>query len=208
VKALRRVALLSFIALLNVRGQDVLTLDRCLQLARERSPRIRSAQNTIRAAELSHDELMTSKLPQVKFNATTIYAPSSHALGYDPVLSNVGELAGLIMVQQSLYDGGLRGLRSDQIKVDLERMEKERKLADRDLTFFVKQAFVEVLRSEFEMDLQEESVAQLRDYLDIVKQLSRGGNAGATDVLKTELQLSNAQLAFQKANEAFATAKY
>jgi outer membrane protein TolC len=169
---------------------------------------MRSAANNIRSAALSHDELMTSKLPQIRLNATSIFAPSSHSFGYDPVLSNIGELAGQFMVQQSLYDGGIRTLRSDQINVDLERTEKERRLADRDLTFTVKQAFVEVLRSEREMHLQSESVLQLHDYLEIVRQLARGGNASSTDVLKTELQLSNAGLAFQKASETFASAKY
>lgn len=208
MKYLLPVAFLSIGVVVSAASQDMLTLERCVQLAREQSPRVRSAQNAIRSMELSHDELMTSKLPQIKLNATTVYAPSSHAFGYDPVISNIGELAGQIIVQQSFYDGGLRSLRSDQIKVDLERMEKERRVADRDLTFSVKQAFVEVLRSELETRLREESVSQLRDYLDIVKQLSRGGNASATDVMKTELQLSNAQIAFQKAHETFAVAKY
>jgi len=72
----------------------------------------------------------------------------------------------------------------------------------------VKQTFIETLRAEQEIILQEESVRQLSEYLEIVRRLSKAGSAAYTDVLKTELQLSNAQLSYQKAAEEFAVAKY
>jgi len=99
-------------------------------------------------------------------------------------------------------------LKSDQLSLDINRLEKEKRIAERDMVFSVKQAFIETLRSGQEIALQDESVRQLNDYLDIVRRLSKVGSAAYTDVLKTELQLSNAQLSYQKAIEEFAVAKY
>jgi outer membrane protein len=189
-------------------GQAAFTLDRCLALARAQNPRMRTAQNAIRAAELSHAELSTTKLPQIKLGASSIYTPTSGRIGYDPAITDGGQVAGQVIVQQSLYDGGIRGLKSDQISLDIDRFAKEKKIAERDLVFSVKQAFIETLRTEQEIALQGESVRQLKDYLDVVRRLSSVGNASYTDVLKTELQLSNAQLSHQKAAEEFAVAKY
>ncbi len=189
-------------------GQEKFTLDRCLTLARTQNPHLRSAKNAVRSAVLSHAELSTTKLPQVKFSANTIYAPSSGSLGYDPALSNGGQIAGQVIVQQSLYDGGVRGLKADQISLDIDRLSKEQRMAERDVVFSVKQAFIEALRAEQEMSLQEESARQLSEYLEIVRRLSKVGSAAYTDVLKTELQLSNAQLSSQQAAEEFAVAKY
>jgi outer membrane protein len=169
---------------------------------------MRSAQNALRTAELSHGELSTTKFPQIKIGASSLYAPSSGNFGYDPALSNGGQIAGQVMVQQSLYDGGIRGLKSDQLSTDISRLAKEKRIAERDLIFSVKQAFVEALRAEKEIILQDESARQLREYLEIVRRLSKVGSAAFTDVLKTELQLSNAQLSYQKATEEFAVAKY
>jgi outer membrane protein len=204
----KNIFLFVVIALSSAQSQEVFTLDRCLMLARERSPRLRSAENAIRVAELSHTELSTTKLPQVRFSASSIYAPSSGRLSYDPALSDGGHLAGQVIVQQSLYDGGIRGLKSDQITFDLDRLSKEHQIAERDLIFSIKQAFIETLRSEKEIALEEESVHQLSDYLDLVRRLSKGGSGAYTDVLKSELQLSQAQLSYQKATEEFAIAKY
>jgi outer membrane protein len=203
-----RILLLVAVVVSYASGQVVFTLDRCLTLARTQNPRMRNAENAIRIAELSHAELSTTRLPQIKLGASSIYAPSSGNLGYDPALSNGGQVAGQVIVQQSLYDGGIRGLKSDQLSLDIDRLAKEKRIAERDLVFSVKQAFVETLRAEQEIILQEESVRQLSEYLEIVRRLSKVGSAAYTDVLKTELQLSNAQLSYEKATEEFAVAKY
>jgi len=134
--------------------------------------------------------------------------PHLENFGYDPALSNGGQVTGQVIVQQSLYDGGIRGLKSDQLSLDIDRLAKEKRIAERDLVFSVKQTFIETLRAEQEIILQEESVRQLSEYLEIVRRLSKAGSAAYTDVLKTELQLSNAQLSYQKAAEEFAVAKY
>jgi outer membrane protein len=203
-----RFMLLVTVVISHASGQAVFTLDRCLMLARTQNPRIRSADNAVRTAELSHAELLTTKLPQIKLGASSLYAPSSGNFAYDPALSDGGHFAGQVIVQQSLYDGGIRGLKSDQISLDIDRLAKEKRIAERDIVFSVTQAFVETLRAEQEIVLQEESVRQLGEYMDIVRRLSKVGSAAYTDVLKTELQLSNAQLAYQHAAEECAVAKY
>jgi outer membrane protein TolC len=200
--------LLSAFAFWHARSQTVLTLEQCLAMARERSPRLRSAQNSIRATELAQREVGTTGLPQVRVQATPFYAPYSRNFGYDPTTTDGGQLAGQIVVQQSLYDGGLRSIRSEQLGVDLDRTGHEFRMADRDLTLSVKQAFIVTLQSEQESRLEKESVTQLSEYLDVVKRLFNGGAASYTDVLKTELQLSNARISYQKALDDLSIAKY
>ena len=56
------------------------------------------------------------------------------------------------------------------------------------------------------MELQRESVDQLGAYLSLLRRLYSGGSAGATDILKTEIQASGARLALAKAREASAGA--
>lgn len=192
----------------TVRSQTILTLDQCIALARERSPHLRSTKNSIRAAELSQKEIGTTALPQIHLQATPSYAPYGTKFGYDPASTDGGEFAGQIVLQQSLYDGGIRSLRSEQLGVDLERTGQELRVADRDLRFSVKQSFFETLQSMEEARLESESVAQLGDYLVVVKRLYSGGSASYTDVLKTDLQLSNARLSYQKALDDFALAKF
>ena len=183
-------------------GQTSLSLDSCLVLARRNSPQFRIADNAVRAAGLARSELSTTAFPQLQAVIDGIYIPVPPKYGYDPAITDGGEVRGLVSLRQSVYDGGLRGLKSDQLSVDIERLENERRIAALDLTLAVKQAFCESLRARAEVVLQQESVDQLEGYLGLVRRLHNGGSAGATDLLKSEIQTSTARLALAKAREA------
>ena len=182
---------------------DTLSLDRALEIAHLHNLQLRIAENGMQSAALSRDELLTTKLPQLSFEGSAIYAPSSNHFGYDPAISNGGQFSGQIVARQSVCDGGIRNIRANQIGVDIDLRAKEYRLAERDLRYAVKQAFIGVLRSGEEIQLEAESVGQLTDYLEIVKQLSGGGNASYTDLLKTKVQLSNAEISYEKSRESY-----
>jgi len=188
-------------------AQTSLGLDSCLVLARRNSPQIRMAENAVHAAGLSKSELESTGLPQLGAVMDGIYFPVPPVYGYDPGISNGGEVRGLVTLRQSIYDSGLRGLKSDQIAVDLERLGHERDLAGLDLELAVKQAFFEALRTDAEFALDRESVDQLEAYLGLVQRLYRGGSASSTDLLRTEIQTSTARLALAKALESSLGAK-
>ena len=104
MKIVLHLSLLLALLCAEIRAQTTLSLEQCLTIAREHSPRLRSSQNSVRSVELSHSELMTTRLPQVRIQATPFYAPYSRNFGYDPTTTDGGQLAGQIVVQQSLYD--------------------------------------------------------------------------------------------------------
>jgi outer membrane protein TolC len=187
-------------------AQGVLTLDSCLVIALANSPALRSADNAVRAAGLARSELLTTVLPQIQAVIDGIYLPVPPRYGYDPAITDGGEVRGLVAVRQSVYDSGVRSLKSDQFSLDIDRLGSERRLAALDLALAVKLAFFESLRSRAEVELQRESVDQLGAYLSLLRRLYSGGSAGATDILKTEIQASGARLALAKAREASAGA--
>jgi outer membrane protein len=183
-------------------AQTSLSLDSCLVIASRNSPALRSAEDAVRSASFARSELETSALPQVQAVVDGIYLPVPPKYGYDPAITDGGEVRGIISLRQSVYDSGMRGLRSDQFSGDIERLAGERRLAALDLALGVKQAFYEALRSRAEVALQQESVSQLEAYLGLVRRLYSGGTASSTDVLKTELQAASSRVALAKAREA------
>jgi hypothetical protein len=91
VKNILKAVLIGYIWFMHAQSQTILTLDQCLSLAREYSPRLRTVQNIIRSTELTHDEILTTRLPQLRLTASPIYAPFGRKFGYDPALSNGGQ---------------------------------------------------------------------------------------------------------------------
>ena len=189
-------------------GQNELTLQDCLGKARLQNVRTQIARHSTLISQLARDEVGKSALPLLRFTAGAIYAPSYESFGYDPIATDEGQLSGRITLEQPLYDGGIRSLRTDQSDLDVERTMVEQKLADRDLAFAVRQLFVELLRAQREVDLAAESIERLRDYLDLVRSLSHGGTASYSDVLTTEVKLSAATISYEKSLESARKTKY
>ncbi len=192
----------------NLFSQTGLKLEQCLALAKERSPKLRAASNILHAAELSHFELLTTRLPQIKFSVSSLYTPTYGHVGYDRAITDGGLISGRLIVEQSLYDGGIRALTSDRIQIEIEQHGMEYRMTERDVIYLIRLAYIEGLRAQNGMKLQRLSVAQLTGYLELVNRLMRGGNASYTDLSKTQLQLSSAQTALRRVDEEFEAAKY
>lgn len=189
-------------------AQDTLTLDRAISLAQENNLALRIAENGLDAVPLASRELATTGLPRVTFIGNAGYAPSFAKFGYDPSLTNEGVIGAQMVVEQSLYDGGVRRLKAGQLGLDSARIVRERLLANKDMILMVKQAFVETLRAREEIRLRQESLRQLSDYLALVERLYAGSSVGYTEVLKTRVGLANAKLVLSTAVEEEDTARY
>ena len=186
----------------------ILTLDQCIALARKNSPNLRAADNALSSAALARKGLSGARLPQVRASGTASAAPVFNRFGYDPAITDHGQLSAQIIAEEKLYDGGIYGLKARQMQLDLESLGIARKISERDLVFSIKQAYIEILRAREEITLQRQSLSQVADYYDLVKNLNAAGRVHYTDVLKTGIQLSSANASLEKAEEAAALAKY
>ena len=174
-------------------ASDSLSLEDCLRMARENNPRVFLTAGAVQAAELAREELHAQALPGVKFRGTAEYAPMLGRLGYDPALTNGGQLGAQLAVEQHLYDGGQRRIKIKQSEFAVKRSQFGRKQADLDLRWDVTQAFIDVLRMQAGFGLKQAHLLRLRDYLGLVQRMHSGGQVGFTDVLKTRIQVSEAE---------------
>jgi outer membrane protein TolC len=177
----------------------VLRLADCLAIAQEHSLIIRSAENSIQGARLAQTEVRASGLPRVTLSALASHAPTSTSFGYDPAISNGGQLSGQVLLQENLYDGGGRGLRLDQARLDIERTQLQRRKSEQDVRLDVTSSYADVAAAQQEVVLQQARVEDLTQYLKLVNQLFRGGRVGYSDVLKTDVDLRNIQVLLDKA---------
>jgi outer membrane protein TolC len=177
---------------------DTLTLADCQGLALRNNPRGYLAANAIQSAELARQEMRALSRPQIKFKATADYAPTAGSFGYDPIATNEGQLGAQLVAEQTLYDGGQRRLRALRAGYDLTRSGIERKRTEADLRLEVAMAFTDALRLQEDVAIRRQNLSRLRDYLALVERMHTGGQAGFTDVLKTRIQVSEAESAVRQ----------
>jgi outer membrane protein len=189
-------------------AQNALTLDQCLERARSNNLRLRQADDAIRKAEIARSELSSTALPSARIDVGASFAPASKHFGYDPAASNEGQLNGQIVVEQSIYDGGVRTLKATRLRLERDRLSGVKHSVERDVRFAVKQLFIETLRAQVEADLRRESVQRLAEYQELVKQLMAAGSANFTDLIKTQVELTTDSLSLWKAEELVTITKY
>jgi outer membrane protein TolC len=199
-------AFVVLVAALPVRAaaQQPLTLDQAIELARKNSLIIKSAGTGVQLAEAARSENQTSFYPRIGVRAGASYAPSDPTFGYDPAISDGGEVHAQVGVDHTLYDGGVRSLRDDQLAVDLDRSRFDRKLAERDIFHEVRSGFIRLLRDRDEVDLRRESLRRLENYLNFVRQLAGAGTVPASDVLSARTELATGEDEYRKAGERYA----
>jgi outer membrane protein len=189
-------------------AQTSLTLDQCLVRARANSFVVKQSGLALQSIELSRRELLSTRYPQLNFSAGAIFAPTANKFGYDPVITDQGQLSSQLVLEQPLYDGGRRSARGAQIDLDIARLTKEQQQAVYDLDLEVRQSYTECLRAQYEVTLSETSVSQLSDYLGLVRGLNAGGAVPYTDLLRTQVELQNARIAADQASRVLSVSKY
>lgn len=188
--------------------QGQITLSHAIDLALKNNLQLAVARNARQESEKASSEISTTALPQLKAGISAIYAPSNPSFGYDPVITNQGQLGAQLFVQQSLYDGGTRALKSDQLALDITEANIQLQSVKRDLKYSVMLAFIDVLRYQQETILRQETVGQLQEYLELTQRRFRGGGTGQSDVLRTDVELSNAKVELNHAEVSYNTARY
>ena len=183
----------------QISAQPSLSLQQCLSLAHKNHVALKILEKTIQQILLQQQELSTTRMPQLSLIAGAAYAPLGTHFGYDPALSNEGQLVGQVVLKHSLYDGGARSLKLEQYDVTLGQLCQQHRVAGRDIDQSVKAAYLEALRTRDEATLQRERVDQLTAYFELVKRLNKAGAVSATDVLKTEIELTSATSDLQNA---------
>jgi len=185
-----------------------MTLEQCLDIARSNSAELQIAANAIRASEMAKTAAKKDRWPRLSIVGNAGYAPASLDFGYDPAVSNGGELGARIVAEQTLYNGGLNGLDIRQASIEKENRTLVYQQQERNLVSSVRQAFISLLLAQREAELRDRSVTRLNEYLDLVERLNESGTVGYTDLLSTRVDLSNAQIEAGKARESVESARF
>ncbi len=187
---------------------DTITLERCIEIARQRSPELQMASDAIVKSRLEREITEKNRWPQMRLSGNAGYAPFSHTFGYDPAVSNGGELGANLVIEQTLYSGGLTSVQLQQATGEIARSALARQQQDRDLVYSVRQACIKLLLAEQIQDLLQGSIGRLGEYAKLVTDMNKAGTAGYTDVLNSQVELDRARIEANASTQDSRRAKF
>ena len=199
---MKLITLITFILLINKLSftqqgsADTLTLQHAIEIALNNNLNIQIANKEIKKNEYAVNENNADLLPALSGKSHYIYTPEE---GYDPAVTNGGEYGLQLSADYTLYNGGLNHLAVNKANSNITLSELSLEKVRSDLTLEVRSVYYETDNAKRELEYQTEALKSLQDYYNYLKESQSGGNAAQSDVLKTEVDLNNAEINLEEA---------
>ena len=186
-----------------IRPGERLTLDRCVEIGRRRSPSISAADSTVNAATARVGQAQSAYYPQVSLTGDY----SKYSLFTNPTNNSQDLYQGTASLTQNIFDFG-----KTPSQVRIQRLSEDAARSDRRNTvstvvYGVKQAYYILLQAEKNQDVAVETVKLTKDQLDQARGFFDAGVKSKYDVTSAEVNVSNARLALIRAENATKVAR-
>jgi outer membrane protein len=214
IKRFMRQCMLLFILILPALAQQKisLTIEHALQIGMENSKALRTSQFKVTAADAKASELNTLGLPSLKFNGTytrlsdvppsQIVLPANFIMpGVPPtesratlsptVLNNYGLKATL---QQPLFTGGKISGAVDAAEYVADATKEDFKKDKADVLYNIKAAYWNLFRANEFRKFVDENVSQIQSHAKDAENLMKQGMITSNDLMKVQVQLSDARV--------------
>jgi outer membrane protein len=171
-----------------------LNVEDCIHLGLKNNPKLQSSQYFVEENRTKIDEAFSGYYPAVSVNsnANTFIKSNTYSKGessqrYDNYSSGIS-------ISYNLFDGFRRkawyGAAKDNYQANIYLYESE----TQNLTFNIIRAYYRTLQSERILTSAEEAVKNSMLHLEFARARQNAGMATRSDVLKSEVELSNAEL--------------
>ena len=188
---------------------EVFTLEESIDIALKNNHTLKAASEKITAAEGKSWEAKTLFLPKFKAESTYTHLNEPPSLGLKAGVLTPQALSIKVgddnmynaqaVVQQPLFTGGKIFSLNKQARNNLEATKYNYEEAKQKLILQVKEAYFGILVARKYREVCHDAVEQMRAHLETVRGLYNAGTVPNIDLLRTEVQLANAEQALIKA---------
>ncbi len=186
-------------------GQDTisdrLNLKECIEFGLKNNPGLQSSLYLVEEMKAKTDEALSGYYPAVSLNSDAdAYSKNNGSQRYNNISSGIN-------LSYNIFQGNrikaTYGASQDNYQASRYNHETLRQ----DLVFSIIRAYYRILQSEWMLRSSEESVNNSRLHLDFARARQKAGMATRSDILKSEVELSNAELERIKASNTLLAAQ-
>ena len=176
-------------AIRNPQSVDSLSLSQAIDIALKNNKAVNVAELGVQQTESHLKETKSTRYPSFYFRSHYMVTPQN---GYNEVITNGGEYGVQVTAGLPLYDGGVREATINQASNAIDRSNLNLSKSKIDIAFTIRTLYFDILHAEEELHIRRETVERLRDYLDLLTRMQKGGGASQSDVLKAQVDLNSA----------------
>ncbi len=196
---------------------EALTLEESIDIALKNNPALKATSEKIIGAKEKSWEVKTLFLPKLKAESSYTHLNKPPSLDLEAGVLTPQALSIKIgdddmynaqaVVQQPLFTGGKILSLNKQARNNLEATKYNYEGAKQNLILQVKEAYFGILVTQKYREVCQDAVEQMKAHLETVRGLYNAGIVPHIDLLRTEVQLANAEQALIKAENGVELAK-
>ena len=192
-----------------IKKDELLTLQRCVEIALLKHPTILAARNNVSASQSRVGQAKSNYYPQIdaSANAARTSVGPRRSLGFETGSTIYNSYSTGVALTQNIYDFGKTSSQVDIQKYNLESSRSDLETTTEQVLFNVREAYYGVLQAKRNRDVAEETVKQFEQHLGQARGFYEVGTKPKYDVTKAEVDLSNAKLSLIKAENALKVSK-
>ncbi len=175
-------------------ADNVVTLKYCIQQAIQQYPLSGYANAETGVSINKYKESRALLFPVISLSSSY-----GRAYGYDPAITN-GGIASLQAIAQVDIFNPSRWLSTKQLKMSYESAKYNQKATENELAYIVKNTFIDAITYQKQIQILEEEIKSLEDYLNLTKRLLSAGLVTENDVLRAQIELDNARAKLKSFN--------
>lgn len=188
-----------------IKKGELLTLDRCIEIALMKHPNIAAASNTVDANLSRVGQARANYYPQI--NLTSGYSKisplNSGRNGISVSSDSFDQYTSSASLSQNIYDFGKTSSQVQIQKLNLDSSASDLENVSQQAIFNVKLAYYGVIQAKYNRIVAEDTVKSTGLHLEQAKGFFEVGVRPKFDVTRAELDLSNARLNLIRAENAF-----
>ncbi len=185
---------------------ETLTLERCIDIALKKNPGIIAAANTVGVNKSRVGEARSAYYPQLSASAgytksSTTSSVTGSSGSFDGSVRS-DQYSAAVTLNQNILDFGKTSSSVNIAKHNFESSQQDFVASENNTVQTVKQAYYGVLQTKRNRDVAADVIKQFQLHLDQAKGFYEVGTKAKIDVIKAEVDLSNAKLSLINAENA------
>ncbi len=185
----------------NLEGRT-LTLRECVLIGLKQNPLTEISLQNLKAVQEKVGEAWGGYYPSFKFASSYTFTAQQEIMPIGPDAYDTR-----LFLRQTLFDAGATSALVKSIRHSITAQNFEVKKTAFDIVLSVKSAFYDVLKKRDLLEVSKIALQTAEKHLEQSKELYKEGLAPRSDVIKSEVQVSNARLDVIKAENALLSVK-
>ena len=182
----------------NVACTQTKNINYFLDTAVKFSPLLNDLNNQLLSARIDSQILRATTLPQITSSGNSFYAPVTNGYGYDAILTNQGQLQGLVTLTKSLLPKKLLNAQFQSIKNSGDSLWIAAKITEKDLKKAIISQYIITYGDQLQTDFNLELHKLLSSEEQILKKLTRSNVYRQVDYLSFLVTYQQQNLALQQ----------